>query len=200
MATRCRPFPRTLDEIAISARGAARFVLARAGAVDKMLDMREKARHQHISTTTHAAQRLSLSGLSSWTRWRARRGAPEAEPALRALIRRARRGPRVRAFEGYSGKPIGIVLSSANMLSGVRNAHRGGASISARVLWLSPMAWVATSPSRRPGVALRFTINIRSGRKPCCTPAEVARTSTAARELDNLLTPSGAYGGFVALK
>lgn len=191
----------TLDEIRhFVHEAAARFVLAEdQEQVDKMLDLREQgvAIEHIVYDDPRGLNAYPFPGLIAWDALCARGAARlKAEPGLReALIRRARPdGPAVFVHSsGSTGKPKGVVLSHRNLLSGVRNAHRGGAfGFGESILAYLPMAWVGDfAVTVAAGVALRFIINIPERQETVLHDLrEVAPTFylAAPRSWDNLLT------------
>ncbi|WP_028601838.1 AMP-binding protein [Ottowia thiooxydans] len=167
--------------------------------VDKALELRERgAGLNHIVyDNARGMNAYKAPGLMSWealqTLGRARLGA---EPGLRDAITQLAQpdGPAVFIHSsGTTGKPKGVVLSHANVLSGVRNAREAGAfGFGESVLAYLPMAWVGDfAMTMGAGVALRFTINIPERQETVLHDLrEIAPTFylAAPRSWDNMLT------------
>lgn len=191
----------TLDEIRHFVHEAGvRFVLAEdQEQVDKMLDLREQgAAIEHIIyDDPRGLAAYPFPGLISWEALHARGSErlQQTSGLREALIQRAQPdGPAVFVHSsGSTGKPKGIVLSHRNLLSGVRNAHRGGAfDFGETILAYLPMAWVGDfAVTMGAGVALRFTINVPERQETVLQNLrEIAPTFylAAPRSWDNLLT------------
>jgi long-chain acyl-CoA synthetase len=167
--------------------------------VDKILDMREQdATIAHILYDDPRGLGVyPHPGLISWDALQAQ-GADrlEREGDLRdALIKRAQPDdPAVFVHSsGSTGKPKGVVLSHRNILSGVRNAHDGGAFQSGEsILAYLPIAWVGDfAVTMGAGIALKFEINIPERQETVLgNLREIAPTFylAAPRSWDNLLT------------
>ena len=191
----------TSDEIRHFMQEAhVRFVLAEdQEQVDKVLDLGEQgsAIEHVIYDNARGLAGYPDSGLVSWDKVQEIGAARlRAEPTLRrSLIERAQPdGPAVFVHSsGTTGKPKGVVLSHRNLLSGVRNAHRGGAfTFGETILAYLPMAWVGDfAITVAAGVALRFTIHIPERQETVLHDLrEVAPTFylAAPRSWDNMLT------------
>jgi long-chain acyl-CoA synthetase len=191
----------TLDELRHFVHEAqVRFALAEdQEQVDKILDMREQdATIAHILYDDPRGLGVyPHPGLISWDALQAQ-GADrlEREGDLRdALIKRAQPDdPAVFVHSsGSTGKPKGVVLSHRNILSGVRNAHDGGAFQSGEsILAYLPIAWVGDfAVTMGAGIALKFEINIPERQETVLgNLREIAPTFylAAPRSWDNLLT------------
>lgn len=191
----------TLDELGHFVHEAqVRFALAEdQEQVDKILDMREQdATIEHILyDDSRGLGGYPHPGLISWDAIQTR-GADrlKRESGLRdALIKRAQPDdPAVFVHSsGSTGKPKGVVLSHRNILSGVRNAHDGGAFQSGEtILAYLPIAWVGDfAVTMGAGIALRFEINIPERQETVLgNLREIAPTFylAAPRSWDNLLT------------
>ena len=190
--------PEEIQHVMLEAH--VRFVLAEdQEQVDKVLDLSEQG--TVIEHVVYDDSR-GLAGypdprLVSWDKLQEIGAARlRAEPGLRkALIERAQPdGPAVFVHSsGTTGKPKGVVLSHRNLLSGVRNAHRGGAfTFGETIVAYLPMAWVGDfAITVGAGVALRFTINIPERQETVLHDLrEVAPTMylAAPRSWDNMLT------------
>ena len=191
----------TLDELRYFLREAdVRFVLAEdQEQVDKILELHEQGESiaHIIYDDPRGLAAYSFAGLISWDAVQARgRERLQQEAALRdALIQRAQpEGPAIFVHSsGSTGRPKGIVLSHRNLLSGVRNAHRGGAfNVGESILAYLPMAWIGDfAVTIAAGIALRFTINIPERQETVLHDIrEIAPTFylAAPRSWDNMLT------------
>jgi len=167
--------------------------------VDKALDLRERgAGLAHIVyDNPRGMNAYTAPGLHSWEALQAiGRERLAADPALRqALLELAvPDGPAVFIHSsGTTGKPKGVVLSHANVLSGVRNAREAGAfGFGESVLAYLPMAWVGDfAMTMGAGLALCFTINIPERQETVMHDLrEIAPTFylAAPRSWDHMLT------------
>lgn len=136
--------------------------------VDKALDLRERGAElpNIVYDNPRGVGRYTAPGLLAWTTLEqlgAERLARDAGLRER-LVQQAQ--PQDSAVfihsSGTTGKPKGLVLTHANILSGVRNAYDAGAfGFGETILAYLPMAWVGDfAISMGAGVALHFTINI----------------------------------------
>ncbi|MBU3648934.1 MAG: long-chain fatty acid--CoA ligase [Limnohabitans sp.] len=191
----------TPDEILhVLEQGGATFVLAEdQEQVDKILDLRE--RYPGITHIVYDDPRglaaYGESGLVSWADLGARGAARLAQnPSLaESIVATAQASdPAVIIHSsGTTGKPKGVVLSHANILSGVANAYQVQAfGFGERILAYLPMAWIGDyALTLGAGVALHFEINIpESAETVLHNLREIAPSFylAAPRSWDNLLT------------
>jgi len=136
--------------------------------VDKIMELRD-AGYNIASIIYDEGRGLNLydvSGLMSWDALQEKGKALLAEnPALRTqLIERSTPDdPAVFMHSsGTTGKPKGIVLSQKNVISGVRNAHAGGAfEYGEDILAYLPMAWVGDyALTVAAAITFRFTVSV----------------------------------------
>jgi long-chain acyl-CoA synthetase len=167
--------------------------------VDKALDLRERgAGLAHIVyDNPRGMNAYTAPGLQSWDALQALgRERLAADAGLRQALTELAvpDGPAVFIHSsGTTGKPKGVVLSHANILSGVRNAREAGAfGFGESVLAYLPMAWVGDfAMTMGAGLALCFTINIPERQETVLHDLrEIAPTFylAAPRSWDNMLT------------
>lgn len=191
----------TLDEIRNFLQEAKiRFVLAEdQEQVDKILNLQDPNSpfKSIIYDDPRGLASYPDAELISWDKMQAiGHKRLRAEPGLRqALIERASPdGPAVFVHSsGTTGKPKGVVLSHRNLLSGVRNAYRGGAfKFGEEILAYLPMAWVGDfAVTVGAGIALHFTINIPERQETVLRDMRESAPTfylAAPRSWDNILT------------
>jgi long-chain acyl-CoA synthetase len=177
-----------------------RFVLAEdQEQVDKALDLRERGAPLPtiVYDNPRGLNRYKAPGLLAWAALEqlgAERLELEAGLRERLLALAKPDGPAVFIHSsGTTGKPKGLVLTHANILSGVRNAYRAGAfDFGESILAYLPMAWVGDfAITMGAGIALHFTINIPERQETVLHDLrEIAPTFylAAPRSWDHLLT------------
>lgn len=136
--------------------------------VDKVMDLRNAG--ADIASIIYDEERglnlYDVPGLMSWDILQEKGKVLLAQkPELKAqLIEGATPGdPAVFMHSsGTTGKPKGIVLSQKNVISGVRNAHAGGAfDYGEDILAYLPMAWVGDyALTVAAAITFRFTVNV----------------------------------------
>lgn len=191
----------TLDEIRHFLQEAqVRFVLAEdQEQVDKILNLPDRSSpfKSIVYDDPRGLAPYPNSELISWEKMQEiGRERLRTEPGLRqSLIERAPPdGPAVFVHSsGTTGKPKGVVLSHRNVLSGVRNAYRGGAfRFGEEILAYLPMAWVGDfAITVGAGVALHFTINIPERQETVLRDMRESAPTfylAAPRSWDNILT------------
>ena len=167
--------------------------------VDKALELRERGAglNQIVYDNPRGMNAYAAPGLMSWDALQALgRERLAAVPGLRQKLTELSEpdGPAVFIHSsGTTGKPKGVVLSHANVLSGVRNARQAGAfGFGESILAYLPMAWVGDfAMTMGAGLALRFTINIPERQETVLHDLrEIAPTFylAAPRSWDNMLT------------
>jgi long-chain acyl-CoA synthetase len=167
--------------------------------VDKALDLRERGARIGgiVYDNPRGLARYRAPGLVSWAELEAQgRERLAADPSLAEAILSIASPEDCAVFihsSGTTGKPKGVVLTHANILSGVRNAYRCGAyGFGESVLAYLPMAWIGDFAfTVGAGVALRFTINVPERQETVLHDLREIAPSfylAAPRSWDNMLT------------
>jgi len=168
--------------------------------VDKLLELREAgdgSPAQIIYDDSRGLGEYTEPGLMAWETFLDKgHAALKGDPGLGERLVNAAKPDDPAVFmhsSGTTGKPKGIVLSHANLISGSRNAHAAGAFVEGEeVLAYLPMAWVGDyALTVGAAIVYRFTISVPERQETVQRDMREIAPSlylAAPRTWDNMLT------------